>query len=117
MTGVFNSYRCWFVRSFHVISFRKSCSTPKKIVSKKRKKNERDENEDIEEKGGERSGITTHGIHISRSTLKVVIECFGDVEDAFDVWHWEGEFLVDGEGLGGSDGVFDLQVTLVVVYD
>lgn len=52
--------------------------------------------------------ITAHGVEVAGSAAEVVIERLRHFEDAFDVFHGKGGSLVDRQGLGGADGVFDL---------
>jgi len=54
-------------------------------------------------------GVAAHGIDVSRSTAEILVECLSDFEHAQDMCHRERRFLVDGEGLGGANGVFDLK--------
>ena len=56
----------------------------------------------------DRSSVAPHCIHVPRSSTEVVVESLGDFEDALDMFHGEWGSLVDGEGLGCADGVFDL---------
>ena len=61
--------------------------------------------------------ITPHSLHIPRSTLQIALKGLGDIEHLDNVFHTEGFLLVDGEGLGGADGVFDLShVRLAMCY-
>lgn len=55
-----------------------------------------------------RLGIAPHRIDIPRTPTEIVIEGLGDFEHTLDVFHGEGGFLVDGEGLSRADGVLDL---------
>lgn len=59
--------------------------------------------------------VATHGILIARPTLKVAIKCVRDVEDALDVLHGQGLFVVDGEGLCSADRVLDLAAIQIVL--
>lgn len=54
------------------------------------------------------SGVAPHGVHISSSTLQIVIEAFGDVKDALDMLHRQGLLDIHGQSLGGAHGVLYL---------
>lgn len=55
--------------------------------------------------------VAAHGIFESGSAFEVAIEGVRDVEDALDVLHAEGLLVIDGQGLGGADCVFDLRIS------
>ena len=52
--------------------------------------------------------ITPHSLDVARSTLQVPLKRLGDIEHFDNMFHGERFLLVDGEGLGGAHGVFDL---------
>lgn len=53
-------------------------------------------------------GVAAHGVEVARAAAQIVVEGFGDFEDALDVVHRERSFLVHGQGLSCADGIFDL---------
>jgi hypothetical protein len=65
-----------------------------------------------EERCGVRLEVSTHSLLITRPTFQIAIKSIRNVEDALDVRHAEGFFVVYCEGLGGSDGVLDLCLRL-----
>ncbi len=52
--------------------------------------------------------VPPHRILEPRAALQIAVESIRDIQNALDVFHREGFPLVDGEGLRGADGVFDL---------
>ena len=56
------------------------------------------------------SMVTSHSLHIARSTLQIPLEGLGNIQHFDDVFHTERFLLVDREGLSGAYCVLDLFV-------
>ena len=54
--------------------------------------------------------ITSHRLHIARSTLQIPLESLRNVKHLDDVFHTERFLFVDSKSLSCADRVFDLLI-------